>query len=110
MLTHVHFHGTQGVDGETLVGIDGNTEEARIGIDQFILVPDYRVPENTSIIKISQASHIITAIKLGWIDLGHHVLLENFRLKMDIFVIKHVKYIFNSPQPTFNLLLQIPKV
>ena len=82
MLTHIQFHSTHGVDGETLVRIDGNTEEARIGVDQFILVPNYRVPENASIIKISQASHIIAAIKLGWIYLGHHVLLENFRLKM----------------------------
>ena len=53
MLTHVHFHGTQGVDGETLVWIDGNTEEARVCVNQFILVPDHRIPKNASIIQIS---------------------------------------------------------
>ena len=84
MLTHVHFHGTQGVDRETLIGVNGNAEESRVGIDQFILVPDHTVPENTSIIEISQASHILRAIKFGRIDLSYHILLENFRLKLKI--------------------------
>ena len=84
LLTHVDFHGTQGVDRETLIGVDGNTEESRVGIDQFILVPDHTVPENASIIEISQTSHILRAIKFGRIDLSYHILLENFRLKMKI--------------------------
>ena len=83
LLTHVDFHGTQGVDRETLIGINGNAEESRVGIDQFILVPDHTVPENASIIEISQTSHILRAIKFGRIDLSYHILLENFRLKIE---------------------------
>ena len=78
---NIDFHGTLGVDRETLIRIDGNTEQARVGVDEFILVPNHRVPQDTGIIKISQASHVITAIKLGWVDLVNLVLLENLDLK-----------------------------
>ena len=37
---NVDFHSTLGVDGEPLVGVDGNTEETRVGVDELILVPD----------------------------------------------------------------------
>ena len=33
LLTHVDFHGTQGVDRETLIGVNGNAEESRVCID-----------------------------------------------------------------------------
>ena len=39
-LPNVDLHGALGVDGETLVGVDGNTEETGVGVDEFILVPD----------------------------------------------------------------------
>jgi len=39
-LANVDLHGALGVDGETLVGVDGNTEETGVGVDEFILVPD----------------------------------------------------------------------
>jgi len=79
---NVQIHGTLGVDGEPLVGVDGNTEKARIGVDELILVPDNRVPQDTSIIQISQTSHIIRAVKLGWIDLSNLVLFEDFGLSL----------------------------
>jgi len=69
-----------GVDGKPLVGIDGNTEEARVGVDKLVLVPNNRVPQDASIIQICQTSHIIRAIKLGGVDLANLVLLENFDL------------------------------
>ena len=85
---NVDFHGTLGVDGETFVGIDGNTEQTRVGVDEFILVPDHRVPQDTSIIKISQTSHVIRTIKLGWVDLSNLVLFEDFDLQNTLFMIK----------------------
>ena len=37
----VQLHGAEGVDGVTLVGVDGETEEAGVGVDQLVLVPDH---------------------------------------------------------------------
>ena len=78
---HVDLHGPLGVDWEADVGIDGDTEEARVGGDELIDVPDNRIPQDTSIIKISQSSHVIRAVKLGRVDLTNLVLLEDFDLK-----------------------------
>ena len=38
-LAHVDLHGAEGVDGIPLVGVDGDTEEAGVGVDQLV-VPD----------------------------------------------------------------------
>ena len=81
LLTHVDFHGTQGVDRETLIGINGNAEESRVGIDQFILVSDNAVPKNTCIIKVSQSSHVIATIKFWGVNLSNHILLKDFGLE-----------------------------
>ena len=78
---HVDLHGTLGVDWKADVGIDGNTEEARVGVDELIDVPNNGIPQDTGIIKISQSSHVIRAVKLGRVDLTNLVLLEDFDLK-----------------------------
>merc|ERR1711971_1173644 len=75
---HIDLHGTLGVDGEANIGIDGNTEEARIGVDKLIDVPNHGVPQDACIIEISQTSHILGAVKLGRIDLANLILLEDF--------------------------------
>ena len=80
--SNVDFHGALSVDGETLVRIDGNTEETRVGVDEFIFVPDHRIPQNTSIIEIGQAGHIIRAVKFGRIDLSNLISLEDFFLEI----------------------------
>jgi hypothetical protein len=38
-LANINFHCSLGIDGEPLIGIDGNAEEARVGIDEQVLVP-----------------------------------------------------------------------
>merc|ERR1711970_435725 len=48
-LADVELHGAEGVDGITLVGVDGDTEEAGVGVDQLVLVPDHGVPEDASV-------------------------------------------------------------
>ena len=69
-LAHVDLHGAEGVDREPLVGVDGDAEEAGVGVDQLVLVPHNRVPEDTGVAKVSQVSHIFRAVKLGWINLA----------------------------------------
>jgi hypothetical protein len=49
-LANVDLHGSLGINWEALVWIDGNAEQTRVGVDQFILVPDNRVPEYAGII------------------------------------------------------------
>jgi hypothetical protein len=77
---HIDLHGAEGVNGEPLVGVDGNTEETRVGIDQLILVPNNRVPQDASIIEIGQAGHVIRTVKLGRINLTNLIFLEDFFL------------------------------
>ena len=83
-LVDVHLHGANGVNGEPLVGVDGNTEEARVGVDQLIFVAHHRVPQDAGIIQVGQASHVITTIKLGRVNLANLVLFEDFFLKFII--------------------------
>ena len=63
-LANIHLHGTKGVDGEPLVGVDGDTEEAGVGVDQLVLVPDHRVPEDASVTEESEVSHVLRVVKL----------------------------------------------
>ena len=42
-LAHVQLHGAESVDGEPLVRVDGDTEEAGVGVDQLVLVPDQKI-------------------------------------------------------------------
>jgi hypothetical protein len=83
-LAHIDLHGAERVDGEPLVGIDGNTEEARVGVDQLVDIPDHRVPEDTGITQIGEVGHVIRTVKLGWVDLAHLLLLEHLNLAINI--------------------------
>ena len=64
-LANIHLHGTKGVDGEPLVGVDGDTEEAGVGVDELGLVSHHRVPEDAGVPKESQVSHVLRHVKLG---------------------------------------------
>jgi len=83
-LANIDFHGTEGVDGESLVGVDGNTEKARVGVDKLINVSDNRVPQNTGITKEGKISHVIRAVKLGRVDLADKILLEDLDLSINL--------------------------
>merc|ERR1711881_425650 len=50
------------------------------GIDELILVPDNRVPQDTGVTKVGEVSHVLTAVKLGRVDLAHSILLEHLLL------------------------------
>ena len=77
-LAQVQFHYSWGVDRVTLVRVNHNAKEARVGVDQFVLVPDHRIPQDASISQISQTSHVIGAVKFWRVDLGNLVFFEDF--------------------------------
>ena len=67
-------------DGEPLVWVDGNAEEAGVGVDQLILVPNNRVPEDTGIPEVGEVGHVSGAVIDRGIHLAHLVLLEHLLL------------------------------
>jgi hypothetical protein len=77
---HIDLHSAQGVDGEPLVGVNGDTEKARVGVDQLVHIPDNRVPKNTGITQIGEIGHVIRAVKLGRVNLADLLLLEDLNL------------------------------
>merc|ERR1719471_2697310 len=83
-LTNVQLHGAEGVDGESLVGIDGDTEETRVGVDELVDVSDNRVPQDTGITKIGEVSHVIGAVIVGRIDLANLGLFEDLDFSSNI--------------------------
>merc|ERR1712079_298604 len=83
-LTGVDLHGAEGVDGEPLVGVDGNTEETGVGVDELVLVPAHRVPQDAGIAEEGEVGHVVGAIELGGVDLAHLVLLEHLGFAVDL--------------------------
>ena len=65
----VQLHGAESVDGEPLVRVDGDAEEAGVGVDQLVLVPHHGVPQHTGVPEVSQVSHVLRTIKLGRVHL-----------------------------------------
>merc|ERR1719376_1141479 len=104
-LTNIQLHGPQGVDGETLVGVDGDTEEAGVGVDELGLVPDHRVPEDASVSKEGEISHVLRHIKLGRVDLADFLGLEGLHLAINIdrdllansFPVSHLHLLLGEP-------------
>ena len=68
-LADIDFHGAQSVDGVTLVRVDGDAEEAGVGVDQLVLVPHHGVPQHTGVPEVSQVSHVLRTIKLRRVHL-----------------------------------------
>merc|ERR1712045_366639 len=83
-LADVQLHGAEGVDGEPLVGVDGDTEETRVGVDQLVLVSDDRVPQNTGVTEIGEVGHVLRAVELGRVDLADLLLLVHLDLAVDV--------------------------
>ena len=85
-LAQVQFHYSWGVDRVTLVRVNHNAKEARVGVDKFGLVADLQVMEHRSIIEEGQVGHVLTLLKLGRIDLPQLLALEDFFLKLHGYV------------------------
>ena len=70
------FTAHHGVDGEPLVRVDGDTEETGVGVDQPLYVALVQVEQDGGVIEVGQVGHVLAAVVLGRVDLGHQVLLE----------------------------------
>ena len=68
------------VDREPLVGVDGNTEEAGVGVDQPLNIPLVQVEEDRSVVEVGEVGHVLAAIILGRVDLCDQLLLVLFCL------------------------------
>merc|ERR1711970_1302096 len=82
-LANIDLHGAEGVDGETLVRVDGDTEETGVGVDQLVLVPDNGVPENAGVTEEGEVSHVLRAVKFGGVDLADCIRLVDLVLSVD---------------------------
>ena len=83
-LAHVQLHGAEGVDGEPLVRVDGDAEEAGVGVDQLILVSDDRVPEDTGVTKEGQIGHVLGTVELGRVHLADRLALVGLHLAVHV--------------------------
>merc|ERR1719270_1179328 len=70
-LSKVDLAAPVGVQGITLVGVDNNNKETRIGVDKLGLVTGLQVPEDGSIIEEGQVDHVLDFLKLWRIDLAN---------------------------------------
>ena len=79
-LATVDTDSSHGVDGEPLVGVDSDTEEAGVGVDQPLHVAHLQVEQDGGVIEVGQVGHVLAAVVLGRVDLGHQLLLERLVL------------------------------
>ena len=65
-----------------LVGVDSDTEEARVGVDKLVNISDPQVPEDRGVIEVSQVGHVGAAVELWRVDLTDLVLLPDLLLSL----------------------------
>merc|ERR1712012_1535740 len=70
-LAKINLADSVSVQRITLVGVDNNNEETRVGVDHLGLVSGLQVPEDRSIIEEGQVDHVLALLKLGRIDLAN---------------------------------------
>merc|ERR1719397_701362 len=57
-----------GVDGISLVWVDDNHKQARVGMDHLGLVAGLQIPEDGGVVEEGQVDHVLAFLKLGWVD------------------------------------------
>ena len=67
-LAQVQLDHSWGVDGEPLVRVDDNAEEARVGVDKLGLVPGFQVVEDGGVVEEGQVGHVVAFLELGRVD------------------------------------------
>ena len=65
---HVDLADPRCVDWVTLVWVDHDHKEARIGVDHLGLVASLQVPEDRGVVEEGQVYHVLTPLKLGRVD------------------------------------------
>jgi hypothetical protein len=74
--TLVDLDYTSGVDGVTLVWVDGNAEKTGVGVDEFHDVTGFQVVQDGSIVKVGQVGHVLAFLEFWGVNLCNQVLLE----------------------------------
>ena len=69
-LATVDTDSPHGVDGEPLVGVDSDTEETGVGVDQPLNVAVLQIEEDGGVIEIGEAGHVLAALVLGRVHLA----------------------------------------
>ena len=80
-LTEVNLTYPVGIQWVTLVWVNYNHKQTRVGVDQLGLVASLQVPEDRGIVKICKVDHVLAFLKLGRVDLTNFLGLEDFFLK-----------------------------
>ena len=75
-LSDVDLGGTGGVNGVTLVGVNGDAEKPRVGVDELVDVARLQVVKYGSVVEVSQVGHVLALLEFRWVDLGNQILLE----------------------------------
>ena len=70
---------SHGVDREPLVGVDSDTEEARVGVDQPLHVAHLQVKQDRGVIEVGQVGHVLAAVVLGRVHLDRYSRIESLR-------------------------------
>ena len=74
-LATVKTNGPHGVDGEPLVWVDSNAEEAGVSVDEPLHISLLKIEEDGGVVEISQTGHILATVILRRVDLCNQVLL-----------------------------------
>ena len=74
-LALVDLYSSVGVNGVTLVWVDGDAEEARVGVNELVDVTDLQVVKYGWIVEVCQVGHVLAFLELGWVDLVDLVFL-----------------------------------
>ncbi len=80
-LAQVELNHCGGVDGKPLVGVDHHAEEAGVGVDELADISALEIPQDRRLIQEGEVGHVLTLLKLGWIDLSYLITLEGLFLK-----------------------------
>merc|ERR1719398_259169 len=82
-LAQVDLANPVGVEWVTLVWVDNNHEQARVGVDQLGLVAGLQVPEDRCVVEVGQVDHVLALLKLGRVDATNLASLQGELLVAD---------------------------
>ena len=69
-LTTVNTYSSHSVNRESFVGVDSDTEETGVGVDELFNVPLLQIEEDGGVIQIGEVRHVLTAVVLGRVHLA----------------------------------------
>jgi len=81
-LTSVKPDHVVGVNGEEAVGVDGDAEKARIGVDNLGLIAKLEVVEHSGLRQVTKLGAVIDTVELGGIEALSILLIDNLLLSI----------------------------